>query len=64
MKCARPPPERPMTPHETGGGTGVAIGVMFDPNIALRGVASVRACIPELLPDVLGGTVDASRSST
>ncbi len=46
-------------PH--GSGTGVDLGVMFDRNIALRGgVAPVRAYIPELLPDVLDGTVDAS----
>ncbi|MGW3953991.1 zinc-dependent alcohol dehydrogenase family protein [Streptomyces sp. NPDC004752] len=46
-------------PH--GSGTGFDPGVMFDRNIALRGgVAPVRAYIPELLPDVLDGTVDAS----
>ena len=46
-------------PH--GSGTGLDLGVMFDRNIALRGgVAPVRAYIPELLPDVLDGTLDAS----
>lgn len=46
-------------PH--GSGTGLDLGVMFDRNIALRGgVAPVRAYIPELLPDVLDGTVDPS----
>jgi threonine dehydrogenase-like Zn-dependent dehydrogenase len=46
-------------PH--GSGTGVDLGVLFDRNIALRGgVAPVRSYIPELLPDVLDGTVDAS----
>ena len=46
-------------PH--GSGTGLDLGVMFDRNIALRGgVAPVRAYIPELLPDVLDGSVDAS----
>ncbi|MEU6357409.1 zinc-dependent alcohol dehydrogenase family protein [Streptomyces sp. NPDC047072] len=46
-------------PH--GSGTGLDLGVMFDRNIALRGgVAPVRAYIPELLPDVLAGRVDAS----
>lgn len=34
---------------------------MFDRNIALRGgVAPVRTYIPELLPDVLDGTIDLS----
>ncbi|MEW2571977.1 zinc-dependent alcohol dehydrogenase family protein [Streptomyces sp. NPDC047070] len=46
-------------PH--GSGTGLDLSVMFDRNIALRGgVAPVRAYIPELLPDVLDGTVDPS----
>ncbi|MFD9972156.1 zinc-dependent alcohol dehydrogenase family protein [Streptomyces sp. NPDC059017] len=46
-------------PH--GSGTGLDLGVMFGRNIALRGgVAPVRAYIPELLPDVLDGTVDPS----
>lgn len=46
-------------PH--GSGTGLDLGEMFDRNIALRGgVAPVRAYIPELLPDVLDGTVDPS----
>lgn len=34
---------------------------MFDGNIALRGgLAPVRTYIPELLPDVLDGTIDPS----
>ncbi|GHF64150.1 zinc-dependent alcohol dehydrogenase family protein [Streptomyces thermodiastaticus] len=46
-------------PH--GSQTGLDLGVMFDRNIALRGgVAPVRAYIPELLPDVLDGTIDPS----
>ncbi|MDO0915969.1 zinc-dependent alcohol dehydrogenase family protein [Streptomyces sp. DT2A-34] len=46
-------------PH--GSGTGLDLGVMFDRNIALRGgVAPVRAYIPQLLPDVLDGTIDPS----
>ncbi|NEA48740.1 zinc-binding dehydrogenase, partial [Streptomyces sp. SID10815] len=46
-------------PH--GSGTGVDLGVMFNRNVALRGgVAPVRAYIPELLPDVLDGTIDPS----
>lgn len=46
-------------PH--GSGTGLDLGVMFDRNIALRGgVAPVRTYIPELLPDVLSGTIDPS----
>ncbi|MFD6288738.1 zinc-dependent alcohol dehydrogenase family protein [Streptomyces sp. NPDC060205] len=46
-------------PH--GSGTGLDLSVMFDRNIALRGgVAPVRSYIPELLPDVLDGTVDPS----
>ncbi|MFD9192137.1 zinc-dependent alcohol dehydrogenase family protein [Streptomyces phaeochromogenes] len=46
-------------PH--GSGTGLDLSVMFDRNIALRGgVAPVRTYIPELLPDVLDGTIDPS----
>lgn len=46
-------------PH--GSGTGIDLGDMFDRNIALRGgVAPVRTYIPELLPDVLDGTIDPS----
>ncbi|MET9435421.1 zinc-dependent alcohol dehydrogenase family protein [Streptomyces sp. NPDC006551] len=46
-------------PH--GSGTGLDLSVIFDRNIALRGgVAPVRAYIPELLPDVLDGTIDPS----
>ncbi len=46
-------------PH--GSGTGLDLGEMFGRNIALRGgVAPVRTYIPELLPDVLSGAVDAS----
>ncbi|SFF16436.1 Threonine dehydrogenase [Actinacidiphila alni] len=46
-------------PH--GSGTGLDLGEMFDRNIALRGgVAPVRTYIPELLPDVLNGSVDPS----
>ncbi|MFD4527196.1 zinc-dependent alcohol dehydrogenase family protein [Streptomyces sp. NPDC058470] len=46
-------------PH--GSGTGLDLSVLFDRNIALRGgVAPVRAYIPELLPDVLDGTIDPS----
>ncbi|WNO75370.1 zinc-dependent alcohol dehydrogenase family protein [Streptomyces sp. AM8-1-1] len=46
-------------PH--GSGTGLDLSVMFDRNISLRGgVAPVRAYIPELLPDVLDGSVDPS----
>ncbi|MEU6386860.1 zinc-dependent alcohol dehydrogenase family protein [Streptomyces bauhiniae] len=46
-------------PH--GSGTGLDLSVMFDRNIALRGgVAPVRTYIPELLPDVLNGTIDPS----
>ncbi|MFF3980183.1 zinc-dependent alcohol dehydrogenase family protein [Streptomyces sp. NPDC001828] len=46
-------------PH--GSGTGLDLGVMFDRNIALRGgVAPVRTYIPELLADVLDGTIDPS----
>ncbi|WP_127354420.1 zinc-dependent alcohol dehydrogenase family protein [Actinacidiphila soli] len=46
-------------PH--GSGTGLDLGIMFNRNIALRGgVAPVRTYIPELLPDVLDGTIDPS----
>ncbi|MFE9254416.1 zinc-dependent alcohol dehydrogenase family protein [Streptomyces sp. NPDC006879] len=46
-------------PH--GSGTGVDLGVMFSRNITLRGgVAPVRAYLPELLADVLDGTIDPS----
>ncbi|WMX47707.1 zinc-dependent alcohol dehydrogenase family protein [Streptomyces roseicoloratus] len=46
-------------PH--GSHTGLDLSVMFDRNIALRGgVAPVRAYLPELLPDVLDGTIDPS----
>nr|WP_256669233.1 zinc-dependent alcohol dehydrogenase family protein [Streptomyces fulvorobeus] len=46
-------------PH--GSGTGLDLDAMFDRNITLRGgVAPVRAYIPELLPDVLDGTIDPS----
>ena len=46
-------------PH--GSGTGLDLGVMFDRNVALRGgVAPVRTYIPELLPDILSGTIDPS----
>ena len=46
-------------PH--GGSAGVDIGQMFGRNVALRGgVAPARAYIPELLADVLNGTIDPS----
>ena len=46
-------------PH--GSGTGVDLEEMFDRNLALRGgLAPVRTYIPELLPDVLDGSVDPS----
>ncbi|WSN35077.1 zinc-dependent alcohol dehydrogenase family protein [Streptomyces uncialis] len=46
-------------PH--GSGTGIDLTVLFRRNIALRGgVAPVRTYIPELLPDVLDGTLDPS----
>ncbi|WFB10208.1 zinc-dependent alcohol dehydrogenase family protein [Streptomyces sp. LX-29] len=46
-------------PH--GSGTGLDLGVMFGRNITLRGgVAPVRTYIPELLPDILDGTIDPS----
>lgn len=46
-------------PH--GSATGLDLGVMFGRNIALRGgVAPVRAYLPELLADVLNGTIDPS----
>ncbi|GAA2152195.1 alcohol dehydrogenase catalytic domain-containing protein [Kitasatospora kazusensis] len=44
-------------PH--GGSAGVDIGQMFGRNVALGGgVAPARAYIPELLADVLAGTID------
>ena len=44
-------------PH--GGSAGVDIGQMFGRNVALRGgVAPARAYIPELLADVLNGSID------
>lgn len=46
-------------PH--GSGTGLDLSDMFDRNISLRGgVAPVRTYIPELLADVLDGTIDPS----
>ncbi|NYF58943.1 zinc-dependent alcohol dehydrogenase family protein [Micromonospora purpureochromogenes] len=46
-------------PH--GGSAGVDIGQMFGRNVALGGgVAPARAYIPELLADVLDGTIDPS----
>ncbi|MFH8349331.1 zinc-dependent alcohol dehydrogenase family protein [Streptomyces sp. NPDC018045] len=46
-------------PH--GSGNGLDMGALFQNNIAVRGgVAPVRTYIPELLPDVLDGTVDPS----
>ncbi|WP_412544132.1 alcohol dehydrogenase catalytic domain-containing protein [Longispora sp. K20-0274] len=46
-------------PH--GGSAGVDISDMFNRNVALRGgVAPARAYIPELLADVLAGTLDPS----
>ncbi|MET8911445.1 zinc-dependent alcohol dehydrogenase family protein [Micromonospora sp. NPDC004551] len=46
-------------PH--GGSAGVDIQQMFDRNVALAGgVAPARAYIPELLADVLDGTIDPS----
>ena len=46
-------------PH--GGSAGVDIGQMFGRNVALRGgVAPARAYIPELLADVLNGSIDPS----
>ncbi|KPI04636.1 Alcohol dehydrogenase GroES domain protein [Actinobacteria bacterium OK074] len=46
-------------PH--GSATGLDLGTLFARNIAVRGgVAPVRAYIPELLPDVLDGTIDPS----
>ncbi|MFJ5293738.1 MULTISPECIES: zinc-dependent alcohol dehydrogenase family protein [unclassified Streptomyces] len=46
-------------PH--GSGTGLDLSDMFNRNIALRGgVAPVRTYIPELLADVLDGTIDPS----
>ncbi|MFF8315427.1 zinc-dependent alcohol dehydrogenase family protein [Streptomyces lydicus] len=44
-------------PH--GSGSGLDMRALFDHNIAVRGgVAPVRSYIPELLPDVLDGTLD------
>ncbi len=46
-------------PH--GGSAGVDIGQMFDRNVSLRGgVAPARKYLPELLADVLAGTLDPS----
>lgn len=46
-------------PH--GGSAGVDIGQMFGRNVSLRGgVAPARAYIPELLADVLAGSLDPS----
>ncbi|MFJ2651783.1 zinc-dependent alcohol dehydrogenase family protein [Streptomyces sp. NPDC087420] len=46
-------------PH--GSGTGLDLRHMFDRNIALRGgLAPVGAYLPELLPDVLDGSLDPS----
>ncbi|MEC4017729.1 zinc-dependent alcohol dehydrogenase family protein [Streptomyces sp. H27-D2] len=46
-------------PH--GSATGLDLGVMFDANITLRGgVAPVRSYIPDLMPDILDGTIDPS----
>ena len=46
-------------PH--GSGSGLDLSEMFDRNIAVRGgVAPVRTYIPELLPEVLDGTIDPS----
>ncbi|MFC6064456.1 zinc-dependent alcohol dehydrogenase family protein [Streptomyces ochraceiscleroticus] len=46
-------------PH--GSGSGLDLSVLFGRNITVRGgVAPVRTYIPELLPDVLDGTVDPS----
>ncbi|MEV0119401.1 zinc-dependent alcohol dehydrogenase family protein [Streptomyces sp. NPDC050844] len=46
-------------PH--GSSTGLDLSVLFDRNIALRGgVAPVRTYIPDLLPDVLDGSLDPS----
>ncbi|MFC0004500.1 zinc-dependent alcohol dehydrogenase family protein [Micromonospora siamensis] len=46
-------------PH--GGSAGVDIGQMFGRNVAVGGgVAPARAYIPELLADVLNGTIDPS----
>ncbi|MFJ6698426.1 zinc-dependent alcohol dehydrogenase family protein [Streptomyces sp. NPDC091272] len=46
-------------PH--GSATGLDLGAMFGRNIALRGgVAPVRTYLPELLTDVLDGTIDPS----
>lgn len=46
-------------PH--GSATGLDLSDMFDRNVSLRGgVAPVRTYIPELLPDILDGTIDPS----
>ncbi|GIH07339.1 IMP dehydrogenase [Rhizocola hellebori] len=46
-------------PH--GGSAGVDIGQMFDRNVSLRGgVAPARKYLPELLADVLAGSLDPS----
>ncbi|MFJ2745594.1 zinc-dependent alcohol dehydrogenase family protein [Streptomyces sp. NPDC087440] len=46
-------------PHGSAGG--LDLGVMFGRNIGVRGgVAPVRAYLPELLTDVLNGTIDPS----
>ncbi|SCG42371.1 zinc-dependent alcohol dehydrogenase family protein [Micromonospora humi] len=46
-------------PH--GGSAGVDIGQMFNRNVAVAGgVAPARAYLPELLADVLAGTIDPS----
>lgn len=46
-------------PH--GSTAGLDLELLFDRNIALRGgVAPVRTYIPQLLPDVLAGTIDPS----
>jgi threonine dehydrogenase-like Zn-dependent dehydrogenase len=60
-ESARQPGWPPPGPPGPGGGTGLDLSAMFDRNIALRGgVAPVRAYNPELLPDVLDGTIDPS----
>ncbi|MET9470001.1 zinc-dependent alcohol dehydrogenase family protein [Streptomyces sp. NPDC006544] len=46
-------------PH--GSDTGLELSEIFERNIALRGgVAPVRTYIPQLLPDILDGTIDPS----
>jgi threonine dehydrogenase-like Zn-dependent dehydrogenase len=43
------------------GGAELPIGTMFDDNIAVGGgVAPARTYLPDLLPDVLAGTLDPS----